>query len=227
VKKLIMAMLAVGLLALGGQAATSGTSVKAGTTTYTVRSGDTLSGIASKFGTTPGAIAKANKIKNANLIVIGRKLTIPTGAAAASPAGLPAKLVAHPDRVALRPTFEKWAAHYGVPADVLEATCWVESGWQSGVVSITGAVGIGQLQPATVDHVRLLIGISTLDPYNPDDNIRMSARFLKFLLDRTGGDVGTALAAYYQGLRSVTTSPILGETKQYVATVQAYRPFFS
>jgi soluble lytic murein transglycosylase-like protein len=201
--------------------------VKAGTTTYTVRSGDTLSGIASKFGTTPGAIAKANKIKNANLIVIGRKLTIPTGAAAASPAGLPAKLVAHPDRVALRPTFEKWAAHYGVPADVLEATCWVESGWQSGVVSITGAVGIGQLQPATVDHVRLLIGISTLDPYNPDDNIRMSARFLKFLLDRTGGDVGTALAAYYQGLRSVTTSPILGETKQYVATVQAYRPFFS
>ena len=105
--------------------------------------------------------------------------------------------------------------------------CWVESGWQSGVVSRTGAVGIGQLQPATVDHVRVLIGIKTLDPRNPDDNIRMSARFLRFLLDGTRGDVNTTLAAYYQGLRSVTTGAVLGETKQYVATVVAYRPFFA
>ncbi|MEY2458904.1 MAG: hypothetical protein QOG30_734, partial [Acidimicrobiaceae bacterium] len=112
------------------------------------------------------------------------------------------------------------------PADLLEALCWIESGWQRTVVSRTGAVGIGQLQPATVDHVRLLIGINTLDPYNADDNIRMSARFLRFLLDRTGGDTSTALAAYYQGLRSVTTGPVLGETKQYVATVLAVRPNF-
>ena len=226
-KKLALAVLAVGLLALGGQAATSGASVRSGGTVYVVRPGDTLSGVASRFGTTPAAIARANSIKNLNVIVIGRKLTIPTGTSASSGGALPAKLQAHPDRVALRPTFEKWAAHYGVPANVLEAMCWVESGWQSGVVSKTGATGIGQLQPATVEHVRLLIGIPALDPYNSDDNIRMSARFLKFLLDRTGADVGTALAAYYQGLRSVTTSPILGETKQYVATVQAYIPFFS
>ena len=54
----------------------------------------------------------------------------------------------------------------------------------------------------------------------------MSARFLRFLLDGTGGDTSTTLAAYYQGLRSVRTGPILGETKQYVATVLAFRPFF-
>ena len=113
-----------------------------------------------------------------------------------------------------------------MPADLLEALAWMESGWQRTVVSRTGAIGIGQLQPATVDHVRLLIGIKTLDPYNTDDNIRMSARFLRFLLDRTAGDTSTALAAYYQGLRAVTTGPILAETKQYVAAVLALRPFF-
>ena len=66
---------------------------------------------------------------------------------------MPAKLLAHPERLALRPTFVKWAAHYGVPADLLQAMCWVESGWQSGVVSRSGAIGIGQLQPATVDQL--------------------------------------------------------------------------
>jgi soluble lytic murein transglycosylase-like protein len=216
---------AVAVLAAAGQFATTAGSV-ASSQTYVVRPGDTLSTIAARYGTSSNAIARANRISNPNLIVIGRKLTIPRGASASSPSGLPAKLLAHPDRVALRPTFEKWAANYGVPSDVLEAMCWVESGWQRTVVSHTGAVGIGQLQPATVDVVRRMIGIPTLDPLNTDDNIRMSARFLRYLLDGVGGDVPAALAAYYQGLRSVRTSPILGETKMYVATVTAFRPMF-
>lgn len=219
----------VAILAVSGQAATS--SARGGGQGYVVRSGDTLSSIASRFGTTTKAIAKANGIRNANVIVIGRTLSIPAGtgaggAASGRSSGLPAKLLKHPERVALRPRFEKWAAHYGVPADLLEALAWVESGWQRTVVSRTGAVGIGQLQPDTVDHVRLLIGIKKLDPYNADDNIRMSARFLRFLLDSTGGNVNTALAAYYQGLRSVRIGPVLGETKQYVGAILAFRPMF-
>lgn len=225
-RRVLAVAVAVALLAMVGQAATSAGSTTAKGQTYVVRRGDTLSAIAARFGTTSGAIARANNIRNPNLVVIGKQLAIPAGSSGVKAAGLPAKLLAHPDRVALRPTFERWAAHYGVPADLLEALAWVESGWQRTVVSSTGAVGIGQLQPATVDHVRLLIGIPALDPTNTDDNIRMSARFLRFLLDRTGGDSSTALAAYYQGLRSATTSPILGETKQYVATVLAFRPFF-
>ena len=48
-------------------------------TTYKIKSGDTLSAIASKFGTTISAIQKANpKIKNVNLIVAGDTITIPT-----------------------------------------------------------------------------------------------------------------------------------------------------
>jgi soluble lytic murein transglycosylase-like protein len=225
VKQLAVAGAAVLVLSFGGQAATSAGAVAPAGVVHVVRAGDTLSSIAARYGTTAGAIAQANRIRNPNVVVVGRRLTVPAGSGRSRTAGLPAKLLAHPERLALRPNFDRWAAYYRVPADLLKALTWVESGWQRKVVSRTGAMGIGQLQPATVDHVRMLIGLR-LDPYNADDNIRMSARFLRFLLDRTGGDVPTTLAAYYQGLRSVRTSPVRGETKQYIATVLAFRPIF-
>lgn len=43
---------------------------------YTVKSGDTLSGIASKYGTTYQAIAKLNGISNPNLIYAGQRLRV-------------------------------------------------------------------------------------------------------------------------------------------------------
>jgi len=46
-------------------------------TTYTVRSGDTLIGIAAKFGTTVAAITEANNITNPRLIRVGQVLIIP------------------------------------------------------------------------------------------------------------------------------------------------------
>lgn len=46
------------------------------TKTYTVKSGDTLSGIASKYKTTVAKIVKDNNIKNANLIYPGQKIII-------------------------------------------------------------------------------------------------------------------------------------------------------
>ena len=45
-------------------------------TVYVVKKGDTLSGIAAKFGTTYQAIAKKNGIKNVNKIYPGQKLVI-------------------------------------------------------------------------------------------------------------------------------------------------------
>ena len=44
--------------------------------TYTVKKGDTLSGIAAKYGTTVSKLASINNIKNVNLIYVGQKLTI-------------------------------------------------------------------------------------------------------------------------------------------------------
>ena len=49
-------------------------------TTYTVKSGDTLWGIAKKHSSSVSAIAKANGTKNTSYIRIGQKLTIPPAA---------------------------------------------------------------------------------------------------------------------------------------------------
>ena len=47
--------------------------------TYTIKSGDTLSGIASKFNTTVSKLVELNNIKNPNLIITGDKLVIRSG----------------------------------------------------------------------------------------------------------------------------------------------------
>lgn len=44
--------------------------------TYTVKKGDTLSGIANKYGTTVDQLAKDNGIKNVNVIRVGQKLKV-------------------------------------------------------------------------------------------------------------------------------------------------------
>jgi LysM repeat protein len=45
--------------------------------TYRIRSGDTLSALASRFKTSVGELARANKISNPNLIIAGKTLRIP------------------------------------------------------------------------------------------------------------------------------------------------------
>lgn len=55
----------------------NGTSTKTQATYYTVKSGDTLSGIAAKYGTTVNKIISLNtSIKNANLIYAGQKIRV-------------------------------------------------------------------------------------------------------------------------------------------------------
>lgn len=60
-------------------------------TTYSVKRGDTLSAIASRYHTSVSALVSANHIKNANLIYVGEKLSIPRAAAPKSTPKAPAK----------------------------------------------------------------------------------------------------------------------------------------
>ncbi|MBW3669912.1 MAG: transglycosylase SLT domain-containing protein [Actinobacteria bacterium] len=141
---------------------------------------------------------------------------------------LPAKLRRSPERLALWGHFDEAARTYSVPADLLKAMAWQESGWQNHKVSSTNAVGIGQLMPDTIDFVNeILLRRARLDPGKPEHNIRMSARFLRYLLDQRQGDVDMAVASYYQGLAGVRSRGVLPETELYVRAVLAQRRYFA
>ena len=203
--------------------------------THEVAPGETLSEIAARYGLSVIALAEANGIADVHHIRAGEPLALPPGSsgggggapggtgAAGNVSRFPARLRSSPERLALVPRFEHWAAASGVPVDLLMAMTWLESGWQNDVVSPVGAVGIGQLMPDTVSWLQDIVIGEPLDPHDPDDNIRMSARYLRWLLDRTGGDPATALAGYYQGLGAVRTSGVFPSTRVYVADVLAFR----
>ncbi|MCC8023505.1 MAG: LysM peptidoglycan-binding domain-containing protein, partial [Clostridiales bacterium] len=65
------------VLQIPSSSGSSGSSGSAGATTYTIRRGDTLSGIAARYGTTVGAIASLNGISNVDLIYAGETIRIP------------------------------------------------------------------------------------------------------------------------------------------------------
>lgn len=195
----------------------------------TVAKGETLSAVAKSLNVSVADLAAANGITNVHLVRAGTRLVVPAGLAAARPArtaGLPERLLAQPDRLALVPHFDAAAREFGVPADLLKAMTWLESGWQNSKVSSTKAIGIGQLMPDTIAFVNDVLLKADLDPKRPEHNIRMSARFLAYLLRQHKGDASLALASYYQGLASVRRDGQLAETKRYVANVLALRQKF-
>jgi len=112
---------------------------------------------------------------------------------------------------------EKAALSAAVEPNLLRAVIVVESGFNSRAVSKRGAVGLMQLMPATATR----FGVS--NPYDPKQNVHAGARYLKFLIDRFGQDIGLALAAYNAGEEAVDRNggriPPFAETMAYVPRV--------
>jgi murein DD-endopeptidase MepM/ murein hydrolase activator NlpD len=228
-RPLAAAIATVGVLGAGTMSAFTGAGASG--RSYTVRTGDTASGIASRFGVSVGALVSANHLADANRILIGQHLVIPSGSFAgpvSGPASFPRRLLAHPERLALLPSFRHWAPASIVPTGLLEAMAWMESGWQRDVVSSTGAIGVGQLEPSTVPFVcRQILGLGyNLNPRDPDANIRMSAAYLGLLIRQTGGDVSMALGSYYQGLASMRSRGPLLMTRIYISDVRGLWSMF-
>ena len=227
----------VALLALtgGAQAATGRPSRPSGP--YVVAHGETLSELAARVGVSTASLARVNRIRDPNRIRMGQRLVIPrrTDAAARRPGvrgrdprslRVPDELRRDPRRLALAPRLDAAARRHGVPPDLLKAVTWMESGWQNDKVSSTKATGIGQLMPDTVTFVSDRLLGRRLDPRRPEHNMDMSARFLRYLLDATGGNTPVAVASYYQGLSSVRRQGPLRVTNEYVADVLALRAKF-
>ena len=104
----------------------------------------------------------------------------------------------------------------GVPASLLGALVWSESGFNPDAVSGAGARGLAQLMPATAAG----LGVNIDDPV---DNLRGGARYLRQMLDRFGS-TELALAAYNAGPNAVIRAggiPPYDETRNYVTRVTA------
>jgi N-acetylmuramoyl-L-alanine amidase len=117
--------------------------------------------------------------------------------------------------IELAASISRWGAEYGVPISLLEALTWHESRWRPDAVSEAGAIGVGQLMPATAAALEATIG-EDLDPWVADHNVRMAAHLLGTLLITSGGDPSVALAGYAQGAASVQRHGMTATTAQYV-----------
>ena len=204
-----------------------------------VSRGETLSEVAGRLGVSVSDLARANGVTNPDRIRAGRRLVVPGGAGSSRSGRVaggsggkvsgrpgPEELRRQPARRALSSRFDAAARKHGVPADLLKAVAWQESGWQNDKVSSTKALGVGQLMPDTVTFVNERLLGARLDPRRPEQNIEMSARFLRYLLDSTGGNVALAVGSYYQGLTSVRRDGTLRVTDKYVSNVLALRSRF-
>ena len=180
---------------------------------YRVRPGDTLSGIAARFGIGMHRLARHNHLEVNGILLAGITLRVPAGAA-------PAPLVTGPWSVAA--AINRWSAHYGADAALARAVSWQESGFQAGVVSSAGAWGPMQVLPSTWRYVETVL-IGHRVPHTADGNVRVGVAFLAHLLRQFEGDERLALAAYYRGPAAVRSSGVGPETRRYVANVLALR----
>jgi soluble lytic murein transglycosylase-like protein len=142
-------------------------------------------------------------------------------AALARPAPLPrADILSAIEATALR-----YAGHPGLRRAGLSVTDWltlyranieVESAYRQDAVSSAGAIGLGQLMPATALDL-------DVDPRDPIQNLDGSARYLAMMLEAFG-DPRLALAAYNAGpdaVRQYGGVPPYRETQNHVARVMA------
>ena len=112
------------------------------------------------------------------------------------------------------------ADRYEVEYALVKAMIKAESDFDRTAVSRKGARGLMQLMPETAAQHQVQ------DVFLPRDNIEGGCRHLRMLLDRYGGNLTLAIAAYNAGTRTVEEAggvPPIPETREYLARVLRYR----
>ncbi|MCW9528731.1 lytic transglycosylase domain-containing protein [Klebsiella grimontii] len=109
---------------------------------------------------------------------------------------------------------------YGLPAGLLSSVAGTESGGDPFAVSPKGAKGPFQFMDGTARD----LGLKGMDVYDPHKSADAAARYLRYLLDATGGDLEKTLASYNWGLGNVQKKGMDNlplETRNYVPKVMA------
>ena len=226
----------------GGGAPAPARTTATASSSYTVKRGDTVSGIAAKAGTTVAAIIAANNLGAAAVIHPGQTLTVPgtsTGAATggrvgstflgrtyadsvvsaanANAAALDSRAV--PSKAEMQAMVRRTAQQMGVDPALALAHAHLESGFNMRSVSPANAVGVMQVIPSSGDWASQLVG-RKLDLLNPQENVTAGVAIIR-QLHRTAPNGDAAIAGYYQGLGSVNRNGMYRDTQNYVANVRS------
>lgn len=111
------------------------------------------------------------------------------------------------------------AAKYNLSPELIRGVIRAESNFRVDAVSSAGAQGLMQLMPETARE----LGVT--NPLDIQQNIDGGARYLRQMLDRFGGNLKRALAAYNAGPGAVEQfngDVPYSETRQYVQRVLRY-----
>ncbi|HHG0814549.1 TPA: lytic transglycosylase domain-containing protein [Klebsiella pneumoniae] len=109
---------------------------------------------------------------------------------------------------------------YGLPAGLLSSVAATESGGDPFAESKAGAKGLFQFMPGTAKDM----GLKGRDVFDPHKSADAAGRYLRYLLDATGGDLEKTLASYNWGLGNVQKKGmdnLPSETRNYVPKVMA------
>ncbi|HBX1840282.1 transglycosylase SLT domain-containing protein [Klebsiella pneumoniae] len=109
---------------------------------------------------------------------------------------------------------------YGLPAGLLSSVAATESGGDPFAESKAGAKGLFQFMPGTAKDM----GLKGRDVFDPHKSADAAARYLRYLLEATGGDLEKTLASYNWGIGNVQKKGmdnLPSETRNYVPKVMA------
>ncbi len=220
---------------------------KAKTSTYTVKSGDTLSGIATSHDMKLASLLNLNPDYSASSpLKIGAKLKVSGSSVAPSGQVKKQKIgntfagrtyadhvvkdansnkdyldsTSVPSRGEMQALIRSTANSMGVDPALALAHAYQESGFNMRAVSPANAVGAMQVLPSTGDWIASVIG-QDLNVLNPRDNVVAGVAVIAYNLDNTD-NLDDAIASYYQGLAGVRNNGMYEDTKHYVASIKAH-----
>lgn len=106
------------------------------------------------------------------------------------------------------------SVQYQVDHRVVASVIAVESAFRRDAISSSGAIGLGQLKPATATW----LGVN--NPYDPVDNVSGCAKYISMLSKKYNGNLSKALGAYYQGPGTIDREGVNDAAKHYIGKIQ-------
>jgi len=167
-----------------------------GSRSYVIASGDTLSTIADRFGTSWMALSSFNHLSDPNLIQVSQVLCIPSAPTAPVSGNLYTIVPTSPTIAQFVALARVDALNVGIPPDYFVRQINEESGFNPTAVSWAGAVGIAQFEPGTAADMGI-------NPWNPLQALQGAARLMAGYMNQYGGNYAMALAAYNGGTGTV------------------------